>query len=451
MDNRVAGEPGPSDRTGSHRRIVTSVALLGGATVLIKLVALAKDLLVARQLGAGDALDAYLVALVLPSYAAVVLSHAFAAAFMPTYVRLWRNEGLANAQRLAGGVLATALAGLVLVTVSLVVAAPWVLPLVGSGFDASKLATTQSLFYPMAGIVVASGLSAVFAAVLNAHERFVATAAAPLAIPVATLLVFWLGFDQYGVWALAVGTALGFIGEMIVLAVAAHSARLLPMPRLRSRVAEMARVRSQYVPVVVGGLLMSSAMLIDQSMAASLGSGQVSILNYGGKLVAVVLGIVAASLSTVLFPRFTHLIAAGKVGEFRRTFGFYAAGIVLLSIPSVVLLEVLNGPLVRLLFERGAFTADTTREVSRVQAWLLPQIPFYVLALLGGRVLSALDGNAVVLRIAALNVVINVGGNLLLMRYYGVNGIAMATTLMYVVATLTTLWAIRLKLAARGG
>lgn len=313
-----ATEPVGSHETASHRRVLSRMALLGTATVGIKLVALAKDLLVARQLGAGDALDAYLVAFVLPSYAAVVLGHTFASAFVPAYIRLWRRDGLPAAQQLAGSVLASALAIFATVTLALYLAAPLILPLVGSGFDASKLALTQRLFYPLAAIVLASGLSAVFAAVLNAHERFLAAAMAPLAIPVATLTVFWWFQSDYGVQALAIGTALGFLGETFVLALAAWRGGLFPRPRVRARSAELSRVGSQYIPVVIGGVLMSSAMVIDQAMAASLGSGQVSILNYGGKVVAVVLGIVAASLSTVLFPRFTHLIAAGRMAEFKR-------------------------------------------------------------------------------------------------------------------------------------
>jgi putative peptidoglycan lipid II flippase len=110
-------------------------------------------------------------------------------------------------------------------------------------------------------------------------------------------------------------------------------------------------------------------------------------------------------------------------------------------------LALITEPVVRLLFERGAFTADTTRAVCQVQVWLLPQIGFYVLHMLGARVLSALDSNVAVLRIAAVNVVLNVVGNFVLMQWFGVAGIAMATSLMYVVAAFTTLWSIRNRLS----
>jgi putative peptidoglycan lipid II flippase len=151
-------------------------------------------------------------------------------------------------------------------------------------------------------------------------------------------------------------------------------------------------------------------------------------------------------MSTVLFPRFAHLIAAGQLREFMRTFTLYASGIVVLSIPGIVTLEVLSEPLVRLLFERGEFTSEATVEVSRVQMWLLLQIPFYVVVMLGARVLSALDANASVLRISALNVGINVLANYLLMRQFGVTGIAMATPLVFLVAMLATLLAIRARI-----
>ncbi len=425
-------------------RVLRSAALLGAATVLVKLAALAKDLLVARQLGAGDALDAYLMAFLLPSFAVVVLAQTFASAFVPAYVRVWQQRSLAEAQRLAGRVLLTATGVLLVAVVALLAAAPLVLSVLAINFDAQKLTLTVSLFYLLAGVLVASGLSAVLGAILNAHERFAATALAPLAVPLATLVVFAIWNEHYGVYALAAGTLVGFVLETVLLVLATAACGLFPPAARGLRNADLAdelhEVGAQYWPVAVGGLLMSSSMLVDQSMAASLGSGQVSVLSYGGKVVAVVLSVVALSLSTVLLPRFSHLIAAGQRRQFTRLFKSYAVAILVLSIPGVALLALVTEPVVRLLFERGAFTPETTLAVSRVQLWLLPQIPFYVVNMIGARVLSALGGNAIVLRLGALNLVLNVCGNYVLMRWYGVEGIAMSTSLMYVVAAWPRCW-----------
>jgi putative peptidoglycan lipid II flippase len=430
----------------AHRRVLSRAAMLGAATVLAKLAALAKDWLVARQLGAGDELDAYLVAFLLPSYAVVVLAHSFASAFVPAYIRVWTSDGLATAQHLASRVITAGVGALAVVTLLLVTSGRYLLPLVGASFDAAKLELTLSLSYPLAGLVLASGLSAMLAAVLVAHERFAAVAIAPVAIPVGTLAVFWTFDERFGVHALATGTLVGFVAELCILVVATWRAGLLVRPRFGLQ-RDVRLVGAQYLPVATSGLLMSSSLVVDQSMAASLGTGQVSIFNFGGKIVAVVLSAVAASLTTVLFPIFSRLIAQGRPGELRRTIRLYTRAIVLASIPGVALLALFSEPLVRLLFERGAFTAEATAAVTQVQLCLLPQIPFYVVAMLGARVLSALGANHLVLWIGALNLVANVVGNYVLMQWLGVRGIAMSTSFMYVIATAATLAAIRLKLS----
>jgi putative peptidoglycan lipid II flippase len=210
-------------------------------------------------------------------------------------------------------------------------------------------------------------------------------------------------------------------------------------------------VAIQYAPVALASLLMSSSMVVDQSMAATLASGSVATLSYGNKMVSLLLGIVAASLSTVLFPRFSKLIAAGRWDELNhllRTFGWL---IFVLAIPGVVLLIAGSEPLVRLVFERGAFTPEDTVAAAEVQRWLAPQIPFYILVMVGSRLLSAFDAYQVTLRIGVLNLVLNVLGNYVFMSFFGVKGIAMSTSLVYVAATVATLVAIRFKLAERQG
>jgi putative peptidoglycan lipid II flippase len=447
-------EPGTSDTAparalglATHGRVLASAAMLGGMVVLVKLVAFVKDWLVAQRFGASDELDAFLVALVIPSYAVVVLAQSFGMAFMPTYIRVAHRDGAHAAKHLATSALVSGTAVLIATTLALAVAARYLMPWIGTGFDASKLALAASLFFVLAGVLIASGASTILAAVLNADERFAVASLAPLAVPSVTVLVFWFGQDRYGIYALATGTLCGFICETLILSVATMCRGLLAWPHGGGFDANLRFVGRQYVPVAIGSLLMSSSLVIDQAMAASLGSGSVSILNYGNKIVALVLGVVAVSLSTVLLPRFSRLITEGRLSELAHTIRTFSTLIVVFSLPVIILLAVLSEPLVRLVFERGAFTSETTAAVSEVQRWLLPQIPFYVLVMVGYRLLSALDGNALLLRIGALNLCMNVGGNLVFMHWFGVKGIAMSTSLVYVVATLATFSAIKIKLA----
>jgi putative peptidoglycan lipid II flippase len=203
----------------------------------------------------------------------------------------------------------------------------------------------------------------------------------------------------------------------------------------------------RYVPAAGAALLASSSLVIDQSMAASLAAGNVSVLNYGNKIVALVLSVVAVSLTTALFPRISRMIVEGRYDALNRAIHRYTAAILVASVPVVAGLVMASEPLLRFIFERGAFTHQTTLAVNEVQLWYLPQIPFAILTMLGYRMLSSLDGNAIVLRIGVLNLALNVAGNVFFMRHYGVRGIAMSTSLVFFVAAMVTLVAIKIKLA----
>jgi putative peptidoglycan lipid II flippase len=118
----------------------------------------------------------------------------------------------------------------------------------------------------------------------------------------------------------------------------------------------------------------------------------------------------------------------------RRILKSYVRSIALVTIPLTLAMVLLSHPLIRILFQRGAFTAADTKVVGRVLAFLALQIPFYLAAQLGVRFISALKKNSVLTVISAVNMVLNVVFNLILMKYWGVAGIALSTSFVYMVA-----------------
>jgi putative peptidoglycan lipid II flippase len=188
--------------------------------------------------------------------------------------------------------------------------------------------------------------------------------------------------------------------------------------------------------VVAGAFLMSSTMLVDQAMAAMLGPGSVAALSYGGKVVSFVTVVGATALGTTVLPHFSRMVAVSDWQGIRNTVRTYIKWILLTTVPLMVAIATFSEPLVRLIFQRGAFAAGDAEVVSRVQAFLILQLPFYVINILLVRLISSLKANSVLVWGCVINFIINVVLNYVLMQWLQIAGIALSTTVVYLVSVI---------------
>jgi putative peptidoglycan lipid II flippase len=130
----------------------------------------------------------------------------------------------------------------------------------------------------------------------------------------------------------------------------------------------------------------------------------------------------------------------------RHTLKTYVRWIALVSVAGIVVLVPLSMTIVRLLLQRGAFTEADTRMVSHVQICYLVQAPFYLIGILGVRLLSALGHNRTLVWVSGMNVATNLAGNYLLMHILGLPGIALSTACVYVCSMFVILHQVRAKL-----
>lgn len=194
----------------------------------------------------------------------------------------------------------------------------------------------------------------------------------------------------------------------------------------------VSRVLGQFAPMLAGAFLMSSSGLVDQSMAAMLPRGSVAALSYANKVVAVVITIGTTALSTATLPYLSKMVAQNDWQGCRHTLKRYSLLVFLTTVPLTLGLMALSKPLVRLLFQRGAFTGADTELVSWVQICYSVQVPFYVMGALYVRFVSSARRNHVLLYVSAVNLVLDIVLNLVLMRRWGIAGVAMSTSLVCV-------------------
>ena len=416
------------------RKIFNAAASVAACSGLAGLASTAKELAVARWFGRGDALDAFLIAYLLPSFLVNLVAGSFNAAMIPTFIQVREREGKEAAQRLFSGVMVVSAVLLVAVSVVVGLLAPYFLPLLGSGFSPAKLMLTRRLLYALLPFIVLSGLAVAWTAILNAGEHFGLPALSAVLTPLSIIAFLFLLGKAWGIYTLAVGTVTGVTLQAAVLG------RLLKVrgvdlePRWHGWNPSLRKVIGQYAPMLAGALLMGSTELVDQSMAAMLEPGSVAALNYARKIVSLFIVVGATPLGTAALPYFSQMVANQDWSGCRHTLRVYSRSIVLVTVPITLGLVFFSHPLIKIVFQRGAFTAADTGVVSRVQALLSLQIPFYILAQLGVRLISALKRNWVLMVIAGVNMIVNIVFNLILMRYLGVAGIALSTSFVYLIS-----------------
>lgn len=418
-----------------NMQILIAGITVGSVTLLVNFATFLKDILIASQFGTGDAFDSFLIALVLPLFIINIVAGSLNYALIPTYIKVKEKEGLFSASELLTQTTFLSIILLVVVSIVLAILSPIILPLIASGFDKDKLLLTQQLFYIMLPLITIKGLSTIWGAVLNANERFALVGLTPIFWPLITIILAFFMVDKWGIYILIYGLYAGFIIEACILGLAIKRQNsLLFILRIDSLNRHTKHVVKQYLPMIAGAFLMGSSGVVNQAMAAMLSPGSVSSLNYGNKIVSFVVGLGGTAIGTAVLPYFSNMVANENWSGIRHTLVTYIRLIVLITVPVTLLMIFFSEPLVKILFQRGAFTVYDTFTVTKIQQLFLIQIPFYIIGIMIVRLISALSSNHILMEASLINLIINIFLNYLFIKLIGVGGIALSTSLVYIVS-----------------
>lgn len=387
--------------------------------MLSRLLGFARDVLIARLLGAGPVADAFLAALRLPNLVRRVLGEGgLNAPFVPLYLAIRQEDGEAAARRFTGEALGH-LALLLLVLVGLGEAfAPWVVLGLAGGFAAEPetLALAASYTRLMLPFLMLTTVAAMLAALLNAERRFAMAALAPAlmnAILIAILLVQLVQGTEPAMaarWQALAVSATGFAHLALVLVALRRIG--LPRPSLRWS-PQMTRL------VTNGGatlLAASSAQLVllVATQIASTEQGAVAALYYADRVFQLPLGFVGVAMGTVVLSD----MAARRADEDAMLGQALALGLAL-ALPAATALMTLAQPIVSILFEHGRFGAEDSARTAAALAAFAAGLPFAVAAKVFGQVyfarqrprLPLLSGGLAVGVAAATGLALSRGGN----------------------------------------
>ncbi|MFH0915346.1 MAG: murein biosynthesis integral membrane protein MurJ [bacterium] len=446
--------PDPMDAAGSGssvRSVVGRAALIILAATLVgRLLGLVRDVAVAYFFGAQADTDAFFLAYRIPYLLVLMVAGALTATFVPLL-----SYRLATGRKREAWDLTVNLGNiiclvLIAITVILIVVAPWIIPLIGFGFNAATADRAVFLFRILMIGFVFEGLTGLVIGMLNSLRRFALAAFAPAVGTVVTLVITVAFARSLGITALAIGSVIGWIAGLAVLFPGIRDQGIRYRPRIDWHDPGVREVGAMVWPILIGSAVGKVSIFSDQVLGSMLEVGSISSLSYAEKLFQLPLGLFVAGITVPIFPLLSEQVAANAPERVKATVNFSMRLMGFLMVPATVGIILLRYPIIGLILEHGKFTAaDTTRT-----AWVLLFLCLGLYAYAGRdtltRVFYSYHDTRTPVKISVATVVINVGLSYLFMQFLGVGGLALGTTVALTINFLVLIWLLKRKIGPVG-
>jgi putative peptidoglycan lipid II flippase len=348
-----------------------SAGLISLLTFLSRILGLVREQVFAALLGAGVYADAFLAAFRIPNLLRDLFAEgALSAAFVPTYTRALRDGGRPRANQLAGRLLTLLGVVLSLLTVLGFVLAEPLVRLIAPGFahEPGKAELTVLLTRIMLPFLPIVSFAAVAMGMLNAHERYGLPAAAPSmfnVISIAWAVMLWAaGFDARQVamgWA--VGTLLGGAAQLLIQVPPLWKDGWRPRIDWAPGDPGLQTIGRLMAPATVG-LAAVEINILTSTFFASHEDGAIAWLQYAFRILYLPIGVFGVAVGTVATTGLARRAAHGDLDGLRDTLGHSLRTLLFMTIPATAGLVALAVPIVRLLFERGAFGPRDTHNTA---------------------------------------------------------------------------------------
>jgi putative peptidoglycan lipid II flippase len=436
IPNLQSPDAGPSAESASEQ-LARAAGFTGAATLTSRVLGLVRDQVLAALFGAGNEMDAFIVAFRIPNLARDLFAEgAMSAAFVPTFTRHLTLRGKDDAWRLGSNMInALAVITLALVAAGWIFARPLV-QLFAGGFQnvPGKLDLTVTLARVVLPFLTLAALAAALMGMLNSLHHYFLPALAPAMFNIATIagafilvpLMPVVGWPRIA--AIAIAAIIGGVGQVVVQWIPLRHEGFRYRPVLDMRDEGLRRVLLLMGPGTVGLAATQVNAFVNTLLATGQGTGAVSWLSYAFRLMYLPIGLFGISVATAVLPAASRHAARENPDSLRATVSHGLRLMLLLNIPATVGLIVLATPIVRVLFEHGRFSpSDTAATAVAVQLYAVGLIG-YSSARIASPVFYAIGRSRVPVIVSALSIAVNIAVSLTLVREIGYRGLALATS-----------------------
>jgi murein biosynthesis integral membrane protein MurJ len=426
-----------------------SIVITAGFTVIIftflsNVLLVARDIVLARWFGLSNQLDAFFIAMIVPMFLVTIMSIPIGTVTIPPLINMFKEGQRKKTQQLITGTSTMIFCGMSVITLLLYISGRYYLPIIGWGFPSEKMILVQRIFIIVLPILFFSGFVILGNSILNARQKFALPALAQAIVPAIAIFALLIAAEKIGIYAMAAGMLIGQIANLFIVAYYVKREGYTISPNIRPSFikelvgkpyGQLRALSLQYAPLVLAALFLTLTLPVSNMIAASLSSGNVSAYNVGSKFILFFTGLVGTGISTVLLPHFSQYFAGNRIIDVKRELSFFLVLAALIPIPLTVIIFALTPSIVNLVFKGGVFSINDIDTVIKIMEYGIIQISFFCANMILVKFANAKRKNILVTISSLFGLVMNIVLSLVFIRSMGVAGIALASSVSMLLAT----------------
>jgi putative peptidoglycan lipid II flippase len=415
-------------------RVARNTAIFSIATGVSRIAGLVREIAAASFFGIRGPFSAFTIAFQVPNlFANLFANAALSAAFVPVFTELLQRGRRKEAFRLASTLFWIMLIALGALTAFFILTAGVIMPLfTGGKFNGVLDGMTAGFSQVLFPVILLLGLTGLLVGVLQSYDHFSIPAISPAVWNVVILLLLLIlrprfHGEEAQLYLYAAAILVATFVQFLMAAGALGRIDFRLQPHIDWRDPRIKQVFTLMLPVTIGLGIVNLDQLINSVFGTLVSAEAPRAIDNAFRVYMLPQGLFSVAVATVLFPTLSRMAADRDVGAMRRAVGIGMRQINLLLIPAAAFMIVLATPIVRLLFQRGAFSAHSTHVVAIALFWFAFSLPFGGLNLLLTRTFFAVQRPWIPTGLAAMNIVVDIVVSIGLYKPFGIAGLIIGT------------------------
>ncbi|KRF54324.1 hypothetical protein ASG97_02630 [Bacillus sp. Soil745] len=424
----------------SKGQYIKSTVLVMIITILSKISGFGVDALIAYKYGPSFSSDVFVFVYGLTTIVFVSVGRAIGSVFIPLLTELKINATVGTRNKFINNVLNLFILILLCISILGIIFAKYIVIVLGPGFINNYSQQEFEQVVLATRIIMVSlmfiGIQSVFVGVLNAFKEF--AVASSIAVFSNLVIIIYLFFfnNIFGLIGLIIALLISVIIQGVVLFPSLKKHQYRYQFKLDLKDTQLIEMFKNLPPVLLGSSILQINMMVDRMLATTISQGALALLNFASKLNLIITHVLGMAIATIVYPIFSEKLSQNDQLGFKITLIKSINITNLLIIPSSVGLVVLGEPIIRIIYERGAFGPSATKVTAELLCFYALAMMVFSLREILNRCFYSLKDTKTPMKNSILGVLINITLNLIFIKILGLNGIALSSSISATIVTL---------------